>query len=110
MNQTDETKEMLTIDNDKVTLHLNPKIYPLDVIYGASYIMIDKAFILLDGDPDKNIIIEIRKKKENQNLNELVIEFNDELINYATYKTKSEESLLFRNLLLRAMFSDNRKM
>ena len=42
---------------------MNPKIYPIDVVYAAAYVMIDRAFIILDGDPKEEIKVEIRKKK-----------------------------------------------
>ena len=96
---------------------VNPKIYPLELVYSASYIMIDKAFIILDGDPEKEILVEIRKKEKDQELKELVQNFNEELLNYAVYKTQSEKNKNIRELILQKVlmtngsgcFSENKK-
>ena len=46
------------------------------------------------------ITIEIRKKVRHHDLNELVISFNEELLNYATYKVQSEKNKGIREMLL----------
>lgn len=90
-----------------VIVRINPKIYPLDIVYSAAYIMLDEAYILLDGDPDKEIVAEIRPKK-NQELQQLAMNFNDELLNYAVYKTQSEKNREMREIILqRAILTNN---
>ncbi|MBW2991652.1 hypothetical protein KY345_00360 [Candidatus Woesearchaeota archaeon] len=86
---------------------VNPKIYPLDLVYSASYIMIDKAFIILDGDPKEKILVEIRKKKPEQDLKTLVREFNEELLNYAVYKVQSEKNKHIREMILQRVLLTN---
>jgi len=96
--------------NDKedfATFSLNPEIYPLELVYSAAYIMIDKAFIILDGDPKKKILVEIRKKEEKQNIKDLIREFNEELLNYATYKVQSEKNKNIREMLLQRVLLTN---
>jgi len=93
--------------NGFAVFSINPEIYPLELVYSAAYIMIDKAFIILDGDPDKEILVEIRKKTEDQNLNELVREFNEELLNYATYKTQTEKNKGIREMILQRVLLTN---
>lgn len=95
------------IQKDKALFRINPKIYPLELVYSAAYIMIDKAFILLDGDPEKEIIAEIRKKKEDQDLKDLVREFNEELLNYAVYKEQSEKNKELREIILKRALLSN---
>ena len=87
--------------------HVNPKIYSMDVVYAAAYVMIDRAFVILDGDPKKEIKVEIRKKEERHNLNELVRLFNEELLNYATYKIQSERNKNIREMLLQRVLLTN---
>ncbi len=102
--------ENLIIEKEKAVFSVNPKIYSLDIVHSAAYIMMDRAFIILDGDPEKEIRIDIRKKHPEQDLNALVIQFNEELLNYAAYKNRSKESIEFRNNILQAIFSgQNRK-
>ncbi|MFH1669452.1 MAG: hypothetical protein ABIA62_06000 [Candidatus Woesearchaeota archaeon] len=98
------TSENPKIEKEKAIFSINPKIYPLDIVYSAAYIMIDRAFILLDGDPKDRIEVEIRKKHPEQDIDVLVMQFNEELLNYATYRSRSRESLAFRNSLLDSIF------
>ena len=94
---------------DYVLLSINPKIYPLDVVYSAAYALLDKAYIVLDGDPEEEIIAEIRLKGKNvgkdgkdavECLKEIGNEFNNELINYAVYKKQSEKNALIRQTII----------
>lgn len=86
---------------------VNPRIYSLDLVYSASYIMIDKAFIILDGDPKEKIMVEIRKKTKDQELKTLVREFNEELLNYAVYKAQSEKNKNLREMILQKVLLSN---
>ena len=99
----------IEIDEDKgfAVFSVNPKIYPLELVYSAAYIMIDKAFIILDGDPKKEIMVEVRKKEKKQKLKGLVREFNEELLNYATYKVQSERNKKIREMILQRVLLTN---
>lgn len=90
-----------------VLFSINPKIYPLELVYSASYIMIDKAYLILDGDPKKKILVEIRAKDKNHDLKQLAMEFNDELLNYAVYKTISEKNKTIRETILQRVLLTN---
>jgi len=79
----------------------------LDIIYSAAYIMIDKAFIVLDGNPDAEILVELKKKKYSQNIKELVEEFNEELLNYSVYKIQSDKNKKIRELILQRLMITN---
>ncbi len=67
------------------TILLNPKLYSLDVIYGACYVFIDRAYILLDGDVKKRIKVFIKSKNKlpRKGLESLTGDFENELLNYA---------------------------
>jgi len=47
-----------------LVISLNPKIYPLEAIYGACYVFIDRAYLFLDGNPKKEIKVSIRGRQE----------------------------------------------
>ena len=51
----------LKVKKGFVILTVNPKIYPLETVYSAAYTFLDKAYILLDGDPKKEIIVKLKK-------------------------------------------------
>ncbi len=64
---------------------LNPKIYPLEVIYSAVYVFLDKAYVIIDGDPDNEIFVQLKAKNSKEDMEKLGMEFNNELVNYAVY-------------------------
>lgn len=97
----------LKIENDSVVLNVNPKLYALETVYSAAYVFLDRAYILLDGDPDKEIIIRL-KPREKEDLEKLGGEFFNELINYSDYKNRAEQTQKIREMLLqRAMITND---
>jgi His-Xaa-Ser system protein HxsD len=104
------TEPNISYKNEKeADVILNPEIYPLDVIYGAAHIMTDKAYFLLNGDPKKEVVISITRKSEAQDIKTLAGDFVNELLNFTVNKTKSRESLEFRNIVLEKLSSANIK-
>ena len=93
-------------DDNSVIIQLNPNIYSIDVIQFASYNMLDKAFIVLDGQLKKEIIVELRPKEKSKDIEELGREFNNKLINYATYKMQAERNKAVRDSIVQRAFSN----
>ena len=108
-----DTKALNALGNvrlgeDHILCTINPKIYALETVYSAAYILMDKAYILLDGDPEKEIIVEIRQKKQPKiDLEELAIEFNEQLLNYAVYKVQSERNKGLREIMMQRVMLTN---
>ena len=96
----------MKIEKDFVILNINPKVYPLETIYSAAYVFLDKAYILLDGDPKKEILVKL-KPKEKQNLEKLGGDFLNELINYADYQKRAEKTKEIREMLLQRALITN---
>ena len=93
-------------ENEKfVLIVVNSKIYPLPVVHSAAYIMTDKAYIILDGDPDGDILIQIRPKDANSSLEALGRKFSEELLNYSTYMIQSERNRELRNIIFQKALS-----
>lgn len=88
------------IKDNAACLSVNPKVYPLDVVYAASYVFIDKAYVILDGDPHNEILVELRLKGEGD-LEKLGYEFYNELLNYAMYKTRSAQNQNVREAIIK---------
>lgn len=84
---------------NSVFIFVNPKIYPLDVIYSAAYVFLDKTYILLDGNPKEKIMIEL-KPKEKYDLEKLAREFCNELLNYAFYKEQAVRNAPLREKII----------
>lgn len=98
-----------------VWVSVNPKIYPLAVVYSAAYAFIDDCYVLIDGDPVEEIIVELRPK-EKKDLRTLGLEFNTELVNYANYtanyikNAEIKETILKRVLLTNNISKENEKI
>ena len=66
-------------------LTLDRGLYPLDVVYGAAYVLIDRAYLLLDRLDDGRIAIRIeaRGAGDETTLRGLTGELSNELLNQA---------------------------
>jgi len=97
-----------SIQNHKnyVLISLNPKIYPLEVVHSAAYAMIDRAYIILDGDPAEEIFVELRPK-DKKHAKDLALEFTNELLNYAVYYNQSRLNKEVRDSIIRTVFATN---
>jgi len=90
-----------------VLVSINPKIYPLDVIYSAAYVFLDRAYIFIDGDPEEEVVIELRPKDAKANLEALGREFDNELLNYAAYKVHAEKNATIRQMIIQRALLTN---
>lgn len=81
------------------TIKLNPQFYPIEVIYSASYVLLEKAYFKFDGDPKKEVEVTIIPKKGYEG-EEVSREFNDELINYLEYRNNYERNKDLRHIIL----------
>jgi len=104
MSEEDSILDNIEIHKGFAIISVNPKLYPLSVIYSAAYWLLDRVHVIIDGDPDTEVLIEIRPKDKEQkvDLKEIGYEFNDELINYSVYTVQAT-----RNKKLREMIVEN---
>ena len=68
---------------NKIIVPVNAKLYSLEAIYGAAYVFIDKAYVFLDGNPEKEVFIQLKGKNSLtvKELKKLAGEFLNELLN-----------------------------
>ena len=99
-------KSNLKIDDNQLIISVNPKMYPLEAVYSAAYVFMDRAYIVLDGDPEKEIIVNMKLKNEGS-LEELGNEFNNELLNYADYLARAKETKNIREMFLQRAIINN---
>ncbi len=104
----DEKKDVKVIGNLEINnnegllvVSVNPKIYPLNIVYSASYVFIDKAFVVIDGDPKEEILVELRPKDKSQDLEEMGRDFNNELLSYAVYEAQSLKNAPIREAIVK---------
>ncbi|MEK6874803.1 MAG: His-Xaa-Ser system protein HxsD [Nanoarchaeota archaeon] len=81
-------------------LDIKTSIYPLKVVVTTAYTFLDRAFILLDGDPKSTIIVHLQAKKEGDAANLLVKEFQNALLGYAHFQLVSDENRKIREMIV----------
>ncbi len=97
----------IKIEGKHIVLNINPEIYSLQTIYSASYVFLDIAYIILDGDPKTNIIVKIIPKDE-KDLKFLGGEFFNELVNYSDYHNRAEKTKKIReSIIQRALITND---
>jgi len=77
-----------------IILALDKRLYPLDVIYGAAYVVIDRAYILLDKDAQGRTLVRIDTKEESDDdgLRALAGEFANELLSQALRRKITQQN------------------
>jgi His-Xaa-Ser system protein HxsD len=75
----------VVVDSGRVTVMLDRALYPLDVIYGASYVFVDRCYVLLDAPDAEHVQVELRARDalDEEALRNLAGEFGNELLNQA---------------------------
>jgi His-Xaa-Ser system protein HxsD len=92
-----------------IEIKINTEIYPLEAVYSAAYVFLDKAYVFLKGDPKGEITAEIRPKQEIKNeigMEEFGMEFNSQLLNYTTYKQYSDKNIEVKKMLMHEIFTN----
>lgn len=110
-------EDVITIDNFEihkkdnfVNVSINPNLYPLEVIYSAAYIFIDKAYVMIDGDPREEILVQLRPKDSNVDIEVLGREFNNELVNYMTYMHRAMRNHNIMDSIVQRAMATNMKI
>jgi len=92
--------DILSATDGNLVLSLDKGLYPLDVIYGAAYVFIDRAYILL-GKVDDKITVHLTPKaptsrKGGISAEDMVGEFGNELLSQALRKkiTRDNQQIL----------------
>ncbi len=72
-------------ESNRVRISLDRSLYPLDAVYGASYVFIDRCFVYLDAPgPDRiEVLLQGRDDLEKSGLEVLAGEFANELLSHA---------------------------
>ncbi|MBF0485609.1 MAG: hypothetical protein HQL16_03740 [Candidatus Omnitrophica bacterium] len=87
-------------------LSVKTKIYPLQTIYSAGYVFMDKAYIYLDEGGKDSVAVWLLPKAKGVKVEQLALEFSQELLNYAHYFSSLKANAESVKILLqRALFS-----
>jgi len=90
-----------------LTVTLNTEIYPLEVIYGASYIFIDRVYLFLDKQ-GKEVAVTFKPKEgmSKKQLENLAGEFTNELLSCVLRANLSQENKKIRqHIVERVLYS-----
>jgi His-Xaa-Ser system protein HxsD len=70
-------------DGTRVALSLDESIYPMDAIYGAAYLFVDRCYVFLSREGDKRVEVRLKPKGESSPaaLQALAGELANELLN-----------------------------
>ncbi|MBR9681997.1 MAG: hypothetical protein GOV00_04340 [Candidatus Altiarchaeota archaeon] len=94
--QPDEKKKL-------VVVKINPKLYPIDIIYSASYSVMEKAFVMLEGSLDEKVYVVLKLRNFKGTLEELGQLFYDELNAAAFYAVQLARSQGVREALIHGL-------
>lgn len=92
----------------QISITLNAKIYPIESILGATYAFLERAYIFLDGDPEKKIRVDLMLKNGIKGFDEesLKGEFLNELVTQnLRLKLAKENRKLQEYIVGQALFS-----
>ena len=90
------------INKNQVIFYLSVKIYPLEAIYGAAYVFLDRAYLFLDSCSEKKIAVFLKGKNKlsRKQLEALKGDFLNELLNYAFRIKLSRDSRKLREFIV----------
>ena len=99
-------------DERSVTFEIQEGVYPLDAIYGAAYLFIDRCYVFLKRPADSVVSVRLKTKEPAANaevLDALAGEFANELLNQAFRFRLAESTGKIREYYVaRAFFSEPR--
>ncbi len=97
-------------DDRSVAFDVDESLYPLDAIYGAAYLFVDRAWLFLDRPADKTVRVRIRSKDAapaEGALDALAGEFANELLNQVLRLRIAESTKAIREYTMaRAFFGE----
>lgn len=94
-------------EGNYLIVSVNPRLYPLSVVYSAAYHMLDEAYVILFGDPNEEILVEMRPKDKKTDVELLGRKLNNELVNCAVYQVRSERNRTIRDAIVKKAFETN---
>ncbi len=83
--------ETIEMHEDYVIVNVNPELFSLDAVYLASFQMIEKAYVILDGDPDEMIQVKLIPKNK-KDLKTVGWELSNQLLSSQVYDMMSRKS------------------
>lgn len=86
-----------------VVVKVNANVFPIDLVYEASYSLMDRAYVVLDGSPSDTIYAILRPRTFKGKLSDLGRIFYDEVISSAFYAVQMVRNRELRNVMLESL-------
>ena len=96
------------VKNNQVSWDVGTSTYPMDAVYGASYVFLDRCYVYLDKTADKRIRIVLRgrEKLDREALDALAGEFSNELLHQVLRVRLAKRTGKVREMIIgRAIYS-----
>ncbi len=99
-------KKIFEKANGWIKVPVDLRVYPLQSVHSSGYAFMDRAHVRLEKEKKDLAAVWLKPKNGSQDLEELALQFSDELLSYAHYfsslKTNADN---MKMLLQRALFS-----
>ena len=92
------------ISGNTIRYIIDENIYPLDAIYGAAYLFVDRCFLFFNRIGDQKIEIHMKCKSESADLEEILGEFSNELLNHVIRFRLAESTSKIREYYMARAF------
>ena len=105
---TQQQHIQVDVERNLVTVSVNPDVYSLDVVYGAGFVYVDRAFVMLDRGDEDHVLVTLTARAESDEaaLTELGGAFANELLTQAFRESLAKKTLKIRELVInRALYS-----
>ena len=99
------------LEERRVRFPIDESLFPLDAVYGAAYLFVDRCYVFLDRPADQVVEVQLRAKGEADEaaLEALAGEFANELLNQVLRVRVGESTRKLREYTLaKAFFSHTR--
>ena len=96
------------LDERQVSFTVDETLYPLDAIYGAAYLFVDRCYVFLSRPADKMVAVQLKAREtaSEDELDALAGAFANELLNQVLRHRVSESTAKIREYYMaRAFFS-----
>ena len=93
------------IEDSRAFFEIDETIFPIEAIFGASYLFVDHSYIFFSRSGDRKIVMTIKKKSgDGSELDALVGEFSNELLNQVLRLRLAESTAKIREYYMARAF------
>ncbi len=103
-----EVTSFVNVDGGFAVVDLPAKMYPLETVYGAAFLFLDRAYIRLEEGPGKavRVLLKSQDDTDEKGLEDLAGTFCNELVNQAIRTEVSKSNQKLREYIVaKALFS-----